>query len=231
MKIDVLTIFPEMFKTVLSESIMGKAQEKKIVEINVHDLRKWSADKHKSVDDKPFGGGPGMVMMVEPVYNALKELRSKESKVVLMSAKGENFSQARAKEFSKDSHLIFICPHYEGIDQRVVDNLVDEVVSIGPYILTGGELPAMVVIDSATRLIPGVVGKEESVEMESHSKVKVNGREVEVFEYPQYTQPAEFKVNEESWKVPEVLLSGDHEKIKAWRIANLKITSRGNQSC
>ncbi len=222
-KIDVLTIFPGMFAPIVSESILGRARRAGKIEINIHDLRKWSTDKHKSVDDKPFGGGAGMVMLLEPVYKAIRDLRKKQSKVLLMSAQGDQFTQVLAKKKKKSNHLIFICPHYEGIDQRVVDHLVDRSVSIGPYIVTGGELPAMVVIDALVRLIPGVVGKEESLKMESFSKVKVNGREVQVLEYPQYSQPAEFITEKgERWRVPKVLLSGDHEKITAWRVANLR---------
>lgn len=223
LKIDVLTIFPEMLEAVLSESLLGKAREKGVLDISVHDIRKWSEDEHKSVDDKPFGGGPGMIMMVGPVYRALEDLKRKDSHVILMSAKGRELTQDRACELSDERHLIFICPHYEGIDQRVVDHLIDEQISIGPYILTGGGLPALVVIDAVARLIPGVVGKKKSVDMETHSKIKVNEETFEVVDYPQYTQPAEFKTKSgKVWKVPEVLLSGDHEKIKTWRISNLR---------
>jgi tRNA (guanine37-N1)-methyltransferase len=200
------------------------AQNRNIVSINVHNLRDWTKDKHKTVDDRPFGGGVGMIMKIEPIYYALKQLKTKHSKVILLSAKGKQFDQDLAWKLSKEKHLIFICPHYEGVDQRVVDHLTDYELSIGPYILTGGELPAMVICDAIIRLIPGVVGKKESLEMESFSNITVNGKCHKVLEYPQYTQPAIFKTEEgETWKVPEILLSGNHERIKLWKIANSKI--------
>ena len=203
MRIDVLTLFPKMFDAVLGESILKRSQEKKIVEIKVHNLRDWTEDAHRSADDKPFGGGAGMVMKIEPVSRALEELKGK-SKVILLTPQGKPLDQKLVKNLAKSDRLILICGHYEGVDERVRD-LVDEEISIGDYVLTCGELPAMVLIDSIVRLIPGVLGDDESVKSESF--------ESGMLEYPQYTRPAEF----EGRKVPEVLLSGDHKKIEAWR--------------
>ena len=211
MKVDIVTIFPGMFKGPIDESILKRAQEKNLVEIEVHDLRQWTKDKHKTVDDSPYGGGPGMVMMVEPVDKAIRSLLAQQGdsltkpKVILMTPQGKQFEQKKAQELSKLEHLIFICGHYEGVDERVREHLVDEEISIGDYVLTGGELPAMVVIDSVVRLIPGVLGKEASLDEESFS----NG----LLEYPHYTRPEEF----EGWKVPDVLLSGNHAEIAKWR--------------
>ena len=211
MKVDIVTIFPGMFKGPIDESILKRAQEKNLVEIEVHDLRQWTKDKHKTVDDSPYGGGPGMVMMVEPVDRAIRSLLAQQGdsltkpKVILMTPQGKQFEQKKAQELSKLEHLIFICGHYEGVDERVREHLVDEEISIGDYVLTGGELPAMVVIDSVVRLIPGVLGKEASLDEESFS----NG----LLEYPHYTRPEEF----EGWKVPDVLLSGNHAEIAKWR--------------
>jgi len=211
MKMDIVTIFPGMFKGPIDESILKRAQEKNLVEIEVHDLRQWTKDKHKTVDDSPYGGGPGMVMMVEPVDRAIRSLLAQQGdsltkpKVILMTPQGKQFEQKKAQELSKLEHLIFICGHYEGVDERVREHLVDEEISIGDYVLTGGELPAMVVIDSVVRLIPGVLGKEASLDEESFS----NG----LLEYPHYTRPEEF----EGWKVPDVLLSGNHAEIAKWR--------------
>lgn len=207
MKIDILTLFPEMFKGPFDESIVQRAQKKKLVEMKIHNLRGWAKDKHRTVDDRPFGGGPGMILMVEPLYSALKDLKKKSSKVILLTPQGKILQQKKAQALSKAKHLILICGHYEGIDERVRKHLVDEEISIGDYILTGGELPAMVVVDTITRLIPGVLEKPEATQDESFSDQKG------ILESPQYTRPADFK----GWKVPEVLLSGDHQKIKAWR--------------
>ena len=157
MKIDIITLFPEMFKGPFEESIVKRAQEKELVEINIHNLRDWATDKHKTLDDRPYGGGGGMVLMVEPIYKALKDLKTKNSKVVLLTPQGKVFKQKKAQEFSKLKHLILIAGHYEGFDERIREHLIDEEVSIGNYVLTGGELPAMVVIDSIVRRIPGVL--------------------------------------------------------------------------
>ena len=207
MKIDILTIFPEMF-TPLTESIIKRAQEKGLVEIKVHNLRDWSTDKHHSVDASPYGGGPGMVMRVDVIDRAVTDLKknSPKARVILLDTKGKIYNQQKAEELKDGKHLIFIAGHYEGIDQRVHEHIADEVISIGSYVLTGGELPVMVVVDSIVRLIPGVLGSEESLLEESYQE---EGK----IEYPQYTRPEEYK----GWQVPEVLLSGDHKKISEWR--------------
>ena len=211
MKIDILTIFPQMFRGPFDESLIKKAQEKGLVTIRIHDLRRWAKDRHKTVDDRPYGGGAGMVMMVEPIWHALRKLRTKEAKVVLLSPQGKRFTQTEAEKLAQNQHLIFICGHYEGVDERVRKYLVDEEISIGDYVLTGGELATMVVVDAVVRLIPGVVGKKESLEQESFSLKTKEGKPL--LDYPQYTRPAEFR----GWRVPQVLLSGDHKKIAQWR--------------
>ncbi len=205
-KIDILTIFPEMFEKVFSTSIIGRATGTGVVEINVRNLRDWSDDNYKSVDDRPFGGGAGMVMRVDVVDRALTELKKPNSKVILLDTKGKMYNQKVAETLKSEKHLILIAPHFEGIDHRVHDNLADEVYSIGPYVLSGGELPVMVMVDSIVRLLPGSLGNPKSLEEESYSE------EFET-EYPQYTRPADYK----GWKVPEILLSGDHKKISDWR--------------
>ena len=205
MKFDVLTLFPEMFEA-LNESIIGRAKEKELIEINLINIRDFSKDKHKKVDDTPYGGGAGMVMMPDVVYDAYSSVTDKENaKVIYLSPQGKVLNQEKVKELSKQKHLILLCGHYEGIDQRVLDEIVDEEISIGDYVLTGGELPAMVLIDSVSRYVKGVL-KEESVAEESFSNNKL-------LEYPQYTRPEEFRGK----RVPEVLISGHHENIKKWR--------------
>ena len=205
MKFDVLTLFPEMFEA-LNESIIGKAKEKNLIQINLINIRDFSKDKHKKVDDTPYGGGAGMVMMPDVVYDAYSSIKDKENaKVIYLSPQGIVLNQEKVKELSKENHLILLCGHYEGIDQRVLDEIVDEEISIGDYVLTGGELPAMVLIDSVSRYVKGVL-KEESVAEESFSNNKL-------LEYPQYTRPEEFRGK----RVPEVLISGHHENIKKWR--------------
>lgn len=206
MKIDVLTIFPEMFTGVFGTSIIGRATGTGIVDIKIHNLRDWSEDNYKSVDARPFGGGAGMVMRVDIIDRAIKDLRGPNTKVVLLDTKGKLYKQANAKELKNEEHLILIAPHFEGVDNRVHEHIADEVFSIGEYVLSGGELPVMVVVDSIVRLLPGALGNPESLAEESYSD------EFEV-EYPQYTRPAEYN----GWKVPEVLLSGDHKKIADWR--------------
>lgn len=214
MKIDIITLFPDMFQGPFAESIVKRAADKKLVEIKIHNLRSWCLDAHKTVDDHPYGGGIGMVMMVEPVYKALKDLKTKKSKVILLTPQGKQYQQSQAQKLSKVNHLIFICGHYEGFDERI-RQLADEEISIGDYILTGGELPTMVIVDSLVRLIPGVLKKEEATKLESFSQKKL--------EYPQYTRPANFK----GLKVPEVLLSGHHKQIEKWRQSqSLKRTKR-----
>lgn len=209
MIIDILTLFPEMFSGHFEVSMIKKAKDKKLVKINIHNIRDWATDKHKTTDDRPFGGGPGMILKVEPIDKAItsikKKTKAKSRKVILLSPQGKIFNQDKAKELSKIEHLILIAGHYEGIDQRVIDHLIDEEISIGKYILTGGEVPAMVIVDSVVRLVPGVL-EEEVTENESFSKG-------DNFDYPQYTRPVNYK----GWKVPEILLSGDHKKIEEWR--------------
>jgi len=213
MQIDILTLFPPMFKTILGESILKRAQEKKKVTINIHDLRDWTHDKRRTVDDKPYGGGPGMVIKPEPVYEACDDLCKKKTKVILLTPQGKTFNQNQAKQLLKYKHLLLICGHYEGFDERIRGR-ADYEISIGDYILTGGEIPAMVVIDSVVRLIPGVLGEAESLASESFS--------VNLLEYPQYTRPRVYR----KFKVPEVLLSGDHKKIEKWRKQQSLIRTR-----
>lgn len=203
MQFDVLTLFPEMFE-ILNESIIGKAKQKGLININLINIRDFSKDKHKKVDDTPYGGGAGMVLMPDVVYDAYKSVKDDKAKVIYMSPQGKKLSQDKVEELSKQEHLILLCGHYEGIDQRVIDTIVDEEISIGDYVLTGGELPAMVLIDSVSRYIEGVL-KEGSTKEESFS----NG----ILEYPQYTRPEIF----ENQRVPEVLLSGHHQNIDKWR--------------
>ena len=203
MKFDVLTLFPEMFDS-LKQSVIGRAVEKELIDINLINIRDFSEDKHKKVDDTPYGGGAGMVMMPDVVYRAYQSVKTKNAKVIYMSPQGKKLDQKKVEDLSKQGHLIILCGHYEGIDQRVLDKIVDEEISIGDYVLTGGELPAMVLIDSVSRYVKGVL-KEDSIKEESFS----NG----LLEYPQYTRPEIF----EGEKVPEILLSGHHEKIEKWR--------------
>lgn len=203
MKFNVLTLFPEMFETI-KQSIIGKAVEKGIVEINLINIRDFSKNKHKKVDDTPYGGGAGMVMRPDVVYDAYKSIEDKQTKVIYLSPQGKKLDQKKVEELSKEKSLTLLCGHYEGIDQRVLDKIVDEEISIGDYVLTGGEIPAMVLIDSVCRYIPEVISKESIME-ESFSEG--------MLEYPQYTRPEIF----EGEKVPEVLISGHHENINKWR--------------
>lgn len=205
MKIDVLTLFPGMFVGPLDESIIKRAREAGLLELRIHHLRKYAHDRHLTVDDKPFGGGPGMLLKPEPLFEAVEDLASEATNVILLSPAGRKFSQAAARELASQAHLLLICGSYEGFDERVREHLVDEELSIGDYVLTNGALPAMVVIDAVTRLLPGVLGHDESAQEESFSAGQI--------EYPQYTRPAEFR----GWRVPEVLLSGHHAEIAKWR--------------
>ena len=207
MRIDILTIFPNMFEPVLNESIVKRARLKNKVKFYIHDLRDYTSDKHRKVDDRPFGGGSGMVMRVEPIFNCLEAIKRKGKKprIIILTPQGKRLNQDRAKKLSKFAHLILICGHYEGVDERVRSNLADEEVSIGDYVLTGGELPAMVLIDAIIRLIPGVLGDKNSLNFESF--------EGNLLEYPHYTRPASFR----KMDVPGILVSGDHNKIEAWR--------------
>jgi len=209
MKIDILTLFPEMFSGPFDFSIVKRAKEKGLVDIQIHDLRKWTVDNYKTVDDRPYGGGAGMVMKVDIIDKAVTELKKDGSKVILTDAGGSKFTQAKAGHLATNQHLIIICGHYEGVDHRVHENIADEVISVGDYVLSGGELPTMTIVDAVVRLIPGVLGNEESLYEESHE----NEGETE---YPQYTRPEEYR----GWKVPDVLLSGDHKKITAWQKAH-----------
>ncbi|MEK7101496.1 MAG: tRNA (guanosine(37)-N1)-methyltransferase TrmD [Patescibacteria group bacterium] len=204
-QIDILTLFPQMFAGPFDFSIVKRAQDKKILDLRITDLRSFATDKYKSVDDRPYGGGAGMIMRIDIVDAAVTALRSQRSKVILLDAGGEKFTQQKAVNLSKDEHLIIICGHYEGVDYRVHKNIADEVISVGDYVLSGGEIPAMLVVDTVVRLLPGVLGNEQSLAEESHNTGEV--------EYPQYTRPEEYK----GWKVPEVLLSGNHARIKKWR--------------
>src|SRR5699024_104403 len=205
MKIDVLTLFPEIFQCFFQWSIIGRAMNKELVSLNSINIRDFSKDKHKKVDDYPYGGGPGMVMQPEPIYEAINNVKTDCSKVIYLSPKGIPYTQSVANRLSKETHLILLSGHYEGIDNRVIENYVDEEISIGDYVLTGGEIPALVLVDSIVRLIPGVLSSEDSYMEESH----YNG----LLEYPQYTRPREFK----GFSVPKILLSGDHKKIQEWR--------------
>lgn len=206
LRFDVITIFPNVFSSIFNESIVKRAQEKKKVEIRVHDLRDFTLDKHRKVDDRPFGGGPGMVLSAQPFFDAIKRIKGRrKAHVIYMDPGGKPFAQAQAKQLTKHKNLIIICGHYEGIDERVRECLVDESISIGDYVLTGGEIPAMVVVDAVTRLIPGVLGKEESLVRESF--------EHNLLEAPTYTRPANFR----GLKVPDVLLSGNHLAIQKWQ--------------
>jgi tRNA (guanine37-N1)-methyltransferase len=204
-QIDILTLFPAMGGGILGESMLRLAREKGLADIRLRNLRDWAAGKHRVTDEPPYGGGAGMVMKVEPIAAALGELRRPESRVILLSAQGARFDQAAARRLAGEKHLIMISGHYEGVDQRVADHLVDEEVSIGDYILTNGTLAALVVADAVVRLLPGVLGDAQSAADESFS----HG----LLEYPQYTRPAEFR----GWKVPDILLSGHHAEIEAWR--------------
>jgi len=227
MRFDVITIFPDLFKGFVSESLLARAQKKKLIKINLHNLRKWTDDKHKTVDGRPYGGGAGMVLKVEPIYKAVKAVKAKKGKtrVILLSAKGKTFDQKKAQQLSKDDQIIFICGRYEGVDERVAKYLADEEISIGNYVLFGGEVPAMVLIEAISRLIPGVVAKEESVKNESFS---ISNRKLEtgnwklMKEHPHYTRPEVFKLGKKKLRVPPVLLSGDHENIEEWRKKNSK---------
>jgi len=205
MKIDVITIFPEMLAGFLGQSMMKRAAKAGHVSFNCINLRDFSEDKHRTTDDRPFGGGPGMVMKPEPVFAAVESVRTEKSRVILMCPQGKPFTQKRAQALSTAEHLIFVCGHYEGVDERIRESLVDEEISIGDYILTNGVLPAAVVIDAVVRLIPGVLGGEGAAEQESFSEP--------LLEYPHYTRPPEFR----GMKVPDELLSGDHAAIAKWR--------------
>ena len=214
MKIDVLTLFPGMFPGPLDESIIKRACESGRLQLGVHDLRDYTHDRHRTVDDRPFGGGPGMLMKPEPLFEAVEALRGEKTRVILTSPAGRLFRQQIARELAAEEHLLLVCGSYEGFDERVRQGLADDEISIGDYVLTNGALPAMVIIDAVTRLLPGVLGDDESSQDESFSGC--------LLEYPQYTRPAEFR----GMNVPEVLLSGDHAAIEKWRREQATVQTR-----
>ena len=234
MRIDIITLFPEICRAPLNESMMKRAQESGVLKLQIHNLREWTTDKHHVVDDAPFGGGQGMVMKPEPIFAAVEALRDanqkipnaerptpsaelQRPKVILMSPAGRRFDQQMAREFSKESHLIIVCGHYEGIDHRVSEHLVDAEVSIGDYVLTNGAIAAVIFVDAVARLLPGVLGHERSALEDSFAQGGLEGA--------QYTRPAEFR----GWKVPDVLLSGNHAEIDAWRKAQAQKRTRENR--
>lgn len=233
MKFDIITIFPDIFCAkdasasgeefygYFGESIIKRARKKDAIDIKIHNLRAWASDKHKTVDDTPYGGGAGMVMKVETIYKAVNDIKkSGNSRTILFSAKGKKYTQKDAKRLAKYDNLILICGRYEGVDERVAKYIADEEISIGDYVLTGGEIPAMVVVDSVTRLLPGVLGNPESLTEESFNQIPDTSYKIQNtnLEYPQYTKPENFQ----GWKVPEILLSGNHKKIREWREKNSK---------
>ena len=218
MRFDIMTLFPEMVKGVLGESIIGRAQNGGLISVECHNIRDFSTDKHRKTDDTPYGGGMGMVMTCQPIYDCyrsvISELPEGSRRVIYMSPKGRIFNHDIAVELSKYDNLIFLCGHYEGVDQRILDEIVDEEISIGDYVVTGGEIPACIVVDAVSRLVPGVLASSECYEAESVASG--------ILEYPQYTKPREFLGRE----VPEILLSGDHKKIDRWRLEEaVKVTA------
>lgn len=217
-KFDIITIFPEMFSSYMGESLIARALAKKYIKINLHHLRKYASDERGTVDDRPFGGGLGMVLKVEPIFKALKKIKkAKKSKIILFTPRGEKFNQKMATKLSKMEQVIFICGRYEGVDQRVAEKLADMEVSIGDYDLMGGELPAMVCIEAISRLVPGVLGKEALLK----ERITKSGGFIE---YAQYTRPEIFEPTKgKKWKVPAVLMSGDHKKIEAWKQEHGKV--------
>jgi tRNA (guanine37-N1)-methyltransferase len=223
MRFDVITIFPNFFESFLNEALIARAQKKGLITINAHNLRDWTTDTHKTVDDKPYGGGAGMVLMIEPIMKAVKALKTKiknkKTRVIVFSPKGKKFNQAMARKFSKLDQIIMICGRYEGVDERVAKYIADDEISIGDYVLFGGEVPTMVIMEAVTRLLPGTVGKQQSIEDESFKKTKgiVKDQIKKFLEYPHYTRPETIKISGKAKKVPEVLLSGNHKKIAEWR--------------
>ncbi len=219
MHFDIITIFPSIFDSYLKETLIKKAIDKNKISVAIHDLRKWTVDVHRTVDDDPFGGGSGMIMKVEPIYKAVKELkikkRGKNTRVILFTPRGKKFNQKKATELTEYSHVIIVCGRYEGVDERVAKHIADENISIGNYVLMGGELPAMVLIETVSRLIPGVIGKE--------SFLKERKKENSFIEYPQYTRPEKIKINGKERVVPQVLTSGNHKKIEKWRAKKGKL--------
>lgn len=227
MKFRLLTIFPNIFDSYLNEGILKRAQAKGLVKLEVNNLRDWTSDKHKTVDDTPYGGGAGMLMKVEPLYQALRDLKNRnkkikpsQRKIILLSASGKKWTQRKAQKYSGLKEIILVCGRYEGVDARI-KKFIDEEISIGDYVLTGGELPALILIDSLTRLQPGVLGNQDSLAEESHT-------EDGVLEYPQYTRPEIFRAAGRAYRVPKILLSGDHQKIREWRQKKLKTKKSGD---
>lgn len=204
MRFDIITIFPDIFNGFLDGSLLARGQKKKIIQIKIHNLRKWADGKHKKVDDRPYGGGPGMVFLIEPIYKAVKKIqgKNKRTKVILFSPRGKELDQNLVKKLAKSKHLIIICGRYEGVDERVADYIADEVLSIGDYVLNGGEVAAMVLIETVSRMIPGFIAKEQSAQKYDHA---------------QFGKPEVFEINRKRLRVPKVLLSGNHEKIEEWR--------------
>ena len=217
MKIDVLTLFPGMFAGPLDESIIMRARKAGLLELKIHQLRDWTHDRHKTVDDRPFGGGPGMLMKPEPLFEAVESLRRASTRVILLSPSGRKFDQAIARELAGQSDLLLVTGHYEGFDERVRETLADDELSIGDYVLTNGALPAMVIIDAVTRLLPGVLGDDQSSADESFSQ--------NLLEYPQYTRPAEFR----GLPVPDVLVSGNHAEIEKWRREQARLRTQARR--
>ena len=217
MQINIITLFPEICRVPLSESMMKRAQENGLLDLRIHNLRDWTSDKHHVVDDAPFGGGQGMVMKPEPIFAAVESLKTNKSVIVLMTPQGKRFDQKLADELSRRNHLIVICGHYEGVDHRVVEHLVDEEISIGDYVLTNGAIAAVVFVDAIVRLLPGVLGDDQSALDDSFRG--------DILEAPQYTRPSDFR----GWKVPEVLLSGDHGKIAKWRKEQARLRTERNR--
>ncbi|HEX2294491.1 MAG TPA: tRNA (guanosine(37)-N1)-methyltransferase TrmD [Actinomycetota bacterium] len=217
MRIDVVTIFPHLFDAPLSTSLLGKAVADGLLDVRVHDLREHGLGRHRSVDDEPYGGGAGMVMRPEPLFEAVEAVRGPGSHVVLLSPRGARLDHAGVTALARHDHLVLVCGRFEGVDERVAEHLVDEEVSIGDYVLAGGELPALVVIEAVSRLVPGVLGNAASLESESHAQG--------LLEYPQYTRPAEFR----GWRVPDVLLSGDHGAVERWRREQAEAATRARR--
>ncbi len=230
MKFDIITIFPKFFESFKTEALILRAQKKELVDINIHNLRDYADDARGTVDDRPYGGGAGMVLMFPPIYKAVNAVKEKgkrlkvkgkkeKTKVIVFNPKGNKFTQAMAREWSKLDRLVMICGRYEGIDERVMTEIADEEISIGDYVLFGGEVPAMVVMEAITRLLPGAIGKQESLKDESFNDAGEMGKEqlTKFIEYPHYTRPEVVVVKRKKIKVPDVLLSGDHKKIEEWR--------------
>lgn len=219
---DIITIFPQIFDSYFKESLIKKAQKKKKIKIKVHNLRNWAKDKHQTIDDRPFGGGLGMVFKIKPIYKAVKKIKKSntKSKIILFTPRGKQFNQKTAYQLSKLNQIIMICGRYEGVDERVAKKIADIELSVGPYDLMGGEIPAMIIVETVSRLIPGVLGKKQLL------KQRIT-KEKGFIEYPQYTRPEVFEpINGKKWKVPKILLSGHHKKIEEWRKKHQKVIEK-----